>query len=67
MLLSKSAFETWWSKTSLHPELRLKQQHLLQEQYTHRAGDDCVQTIVKHATGMWGCLMYNNWLESAGA
>jgi hypothetical protein len=64
-LLCKSVFETWWSKTSFQPELRLKQQHLLQEQDIHRADDDCVQTIVKHATGVWGCLMYNNWLEGA--
>jgi hypothetical protein len=64
-LLCMSVFETWWSETTFHPELRLKQQHLLQEQYTHRANDDCVQPIVKHASGVWRSLMYNNWLEGA--
>ena len=37
------------SKTSFHPKLRLKRQHLLQEQDTHCADDDCVQTIVRDA------------------
>ncbi len=61
----KSAFETWWSKTTFHSRTKPKHQPVLKTHETRCVPDDCVQPIIKHASGVWEVVMHNNWMEGA--